>query len=141
MFTSSNGMCVAISTLATVAILGACSHNERPAAHAQTPPAAAAPGQEVKSAVADIVHARCDLEQRCNNIAPGQSFDSRGMCESKLQGATSNDLNTKDCPHGVDQEKLSTCLSDIRAEECGAHPIEALSRWNACRTGQICLSK
>lgn len=139
MFTTSIRVCLAILTLTTCGILAACSHSERPAAHSQMPPGASAPGREVKLAVKDIVDARCDLEQRCNNIAPGQTYDNRGMCESKLQGTTAEDLNTKDCKHGVDQEKLSTCLSDIRAEECGAHPIEALSRWNACRTGQLCL--
>lgn len=135
---SSIRMCLVVSTLATGAALGACSHSERPAAHAQTPPAASAPAQEVKSAVNDIVSARCDLEQRCNNVAPGQKFDSRDMCESKLHGATADDLNTKDCPLGVDQGKLSACLSDIKAENCGS-PLDSLSRWNACRTGQICI--
>lgn len=141
MSTSSMRICLAISTLTTGAILGACSHNERPATPSQLPPAASAPGKEVGSAVKDIVNARCDLEQRCKNIAPGKTFDSRDVCESKVQGSTADDLNTKDCPHGVDQAKLSTCLSDIRAEECGAHPFEALSRWNACRTGQLCRSE
>jgi hypothetical protein len=92
----------------------------------------------MESAVADIVEARCDLEQRCNNVAPGQKFDSRDTCESKLQGSTADDLNTKDCPHGVDPGKLSVCLADIKGEKCG-NPFDSLSRWNACRTGQICL--
>jgi hypothetical protein len=135
MSTSSIRTCLVISTLATGAVLGACSHSGRPAA--QTP-AASAPAREVKSAVKDIVNARCDLEQRCNNIAAGQKFDSRDMCESKLQGATADDLNTKDCPLGVDQGKLSACLSDIKAEDCG-NPLDSLSRWNACRTGQVCI--
>lgn len=131
---SSLRMCLTISTLAASAV-GACSHNDRPATHAQM---ASARSQKAKSAVNDIVNARCDLEQRCSNIASGKKYDSRDMCESKLQGATADDLNTKDCPHGVDQGKLSTCLSDIRAESCG-NPLDSLSRWNACRTGQICL--
>jgi Family of unknown function (DUF6184) len=135
---SSIRMCLTISTLAASAALGACSHNDRPAAHAARTQHMAYGSQNAKSAVNDIVNARCDLEQRCSNIASGKKYDSRDMCESKLQGATADDLNTKDCPHGVDQGKLSTCLSDIKAESCG-NPFDSLSRWNACRTGQICL--
>jgi hypothetical protein len=132
-------MCLAVSTLAVSAALGACSHNDRPAAYAHTHHTASASGHRATSAVNDIVNARCDLEQRCSNIASGKKYDSRDMCESKLQGSTADDLNMKDCPHGVDQGKLSKCLSDIKAESCG-NPFDSLSRWNACRTGQICLN-
>ena len=87
--------------------------------------------------VADIVHARCDLEDRCANIGPGQKFDSRAVCESKMQGETASHLNTSDCPLGVEPRKLDACISSILAQDCGSM-FDALNRWNACRNGQIC---
>jgi hypothetical protein len=121
-----------VSTFA--ALTGACSHTDKPAAYAEAPRA-----YELKSAVSDIVKARCNLEARCNNIGAGQKFDDRQACESKLQGSTADDLNSKDCPQGIDRDKLSECLADIKAESCGS-PLDSMSRWNACRTGNVCLN-
>ena len=117
--------------------LFACSHEQKPAEYSNAP-GASAPARELSGAVKDISNARCDLEQRCNNIGAGQSFDNREACETKMRGSLGDDLNTKDCPSGVDHEKLSACLSQIRAEECGS-PMDSMSRWAACRTGEICV--
>ena len=93
--------------------------------------------RSVEAAVADIVRARCDLEERCANIGPGLKFDSRDVCRSKMHGETASHLNTQDCPLGVDTRKLDACTSSILAQDCGSM-FDALSRWNACRNGQIC---
>jgi hypothetical protein len=132
MLASFTRLCLANSTLASCTLLGACSHDKRPA-YAEAPRA-----YELKSAVNDVVRARCNLEQRCNNIAAGKKYDDRQACESKLQGSVADDLNTQDCPNGVDHDKLSECLNDIKAESC-SNPLDSMSRWNACRTGNICL--
>jgi hypothetical protein len=120
-----------------LALLGAsaCSHAEKPAEHGR--PAASAPARELSSAVHDLSDARCDLEERCNHVGAGQTYENREACETKMHGSIGDDLNTNDCPHGIADSKLSSCLSDIHAEKCG-NPIEALSRWNACRKGEIC---
>jgi hypothetical protein len=122
-----------------IALLGltACSHEERPTEHSGAP-AASAPARELNSAVNDVADARCDLEQRCNNIGAGQSFDNREACETKMHGSVADELNTKDCPNGVDESKLSACLSQLRSEECG-DPMDSMSRWAACRQGELCL--
>ena len=92
----------------------------------------------VAAGVDAIVATRCDLEQKCSNIAPGQKYNSREACESKLQGTTAAELNIQDCPRGVDCGKLEACLATIRAEECSS-VFDSMSRWNACRTGTICI--
>jgi len=69
----------------------------------------------------------------------GQSYDNRAACESKLRASTADDLNTKDCPQGVDRSKISACRSQIQSEECG-NPVDTMSRWNACRKCQLCVS-
>ena len=93
--------------------------------------------RSVENAVSDIVGARCDLETRCGHIGPGQKFDSRPVCGSKMQGETAVQLNTADCPLGVEPRKLDACVSSILAQDCG-NLFDALNRWNACRNGQIC---
>jgi hypothetical protein len=91
----------------------------------------------VQAAVYDVVRARCDLESHCRNIGPGQKFESRSVCESKMQGETASHVNTSDCPLGVEPRKLDACITSILAQDCGSL-FDALNRWNACRNGQIC---
>jgi hypothetical protein len=129
---------LAISSIA-IALFGisACSHEERPTEHSGAP-AASAPARELSSAVNDVADARCDFEQRCDHIGAGQSFDDREACETKMHGSIADELNTKDCPNGVADSKLSACLSQLRSEKCG-DPMDSMSRWAACRQGELCL--
>jgi hypothetical protein len=132
------------STLRTssivIALLGiaACSHDSRPAEHSGAPGASVS-GRALSSVVDDIADARCELEQRCDNIGAGQTYDNRNTCETKLRSSITDDLNTKDCPNGVEHAKLSACLSQIRSEKCGS-PMDSLSRWAACRQGELCIN-
>jgi hypothetical protein len=122
------------AALGAGALIVACSHSALVPEHPDTP---AARAQSVEAAVADIVNTRCGLENHCHNIGPARKYDSADVCESKLQGTTASQLNTKDCPLGVDPKKLDVCLAAIRAEDCGSI-FDSLERWNACRNGQIC---
>ncbi len=118
-----------------LASASACSHNQRSAEH--NGPVASGPARELSSAVDDLTAARCDLEQRCNHVGDGQTYENREACETKLHGSIASELNTSDCPHGIADSKLTACKNDIKAESCG-NPIDAMSRWNACRKGAIC---
>jgi hypothetical protein len=114
-------------------VLAACVHvasNRRPETLEER-------AQSVAVAAGDVTEARCELEQRCGNVGPGQKFDSRPVCESKMHGETTSALNLKDCPLGVEPRKLDSCVASILAQDCGS-PFDALNRWNACRVGQIC---
>lgn len=123
---------VVSSALGLGPALLACSHDKRvDSAHEAKP-------TEITSARNTIVSARCDREQRCSNIGAGRDYENRNACTSKLEGKTGSDLNAQDCSRGVDQPKLSGCLSKIRTEDCG-NPIDSLSRFAACRTGEICI--
>jgi hypothetical protein len=132
-----------VSVVATgPALLMACDHDEHPASAHEAKhreKASAVPGTgDVNSARDSIVAARCDREERCSNIGGGKDYETRAACSSKLEGKTGSYLNTQDCAHGIDQPKLSDCLSKIRTEDCG-NPIDSLSRLAACRTGAICI--
>ena len=133
-------MMKSILTLSTLyALLGlfACSHDNRPAEHGSAPAASASRGA-LGSVIDDIADARCELEQRCDNVGAGQDYDNRAACETKLRGSLSDDLTLKACPNGVEHSKLSACLAQIRAEKCGS-PMDSMSRWAACRTSELCI--
>jgi hypothetical protein len=119
----------------------------------QNPPSGptAVPGTEVppgvtaaqntadQKAVDRIADARCDHEQRCNNIGQGQKYASRDECKHKLSSDTSNDLNAANCPKGLDQDALNRCVNAINNETCSVS-IDTLSRMADCRTGAICMN-
>jgi hypothetical protein len=92
-----------------------------------------------RSAVESITAARCDWEQRCNNVGSGKKYASRGQCVNRVHSDWQSDLNTLECPKGVVQAKLDRCLSTIRGEGC-ANPLESLGRLVACRQIEICRS-
>src|ERR1700754_5220558 len=95
-------------------LLAACAHMDE----YRRPETAVERTHSVESAVADIVGARCELEEHCRNVGPGQKFDSQQACESKLQGETAVALNIQDCPGGVERRKLDACISSILAQDC-----------------------
>jgi hypothetical protein len=69
--------------------------------------------------------ARCDREQFCDNVGGGKKYAARQVCMDQLRGSIGNDLNAYQCPRGL--------------EECGAHPVEAITRMDRCRSGAMCL--
>jgi hypothetical protein len=89
-------------------------------------------------AVDKIVAARCARETACNNVGPDKTHVNGQACSQKLKYDMREDLNTKDCPRGVDQKELDECLDEIRKESCN-NPIDTINRIAACRTGDMCL--
>lgn len=90
------------------------------------------------SAVASIATARCDRELRCKHIGPKEKFPTRGDCLADVQADKREDLNIDTCPAGIKEKELNQCVQSIRDEECG-HSLHAITRLNACRTGNLCL--
>ena len=95
--------------------------------------------QTVDSAVVSkLSAARCDREQSCKNVGPGQNYVSRDVCLDQMRGSLANDLNAYDCPRGIDESQLDRCMAAIRSEEC-SHPLDTISRMEKCRTGALCM--
>lgn len=88
-------------------------------------------------AVSRIVASRCAREAACNNVGASKHFQNAEGCTSQIRSDMKDDLNAKDCPHGVDAKELDECLSAIRAEDC-KNPIDTITRLTACRTGDLC---
>lgn len=60
------------------------------------------------------------------------------MCGLKLRADMGEDLNTQECPNGIDQKELEERLTEIRSESCN-NPIDKIERLAACRTSDLCL--
>jgi hypothetical protein len=90
------------------------------------------------SAVASIAAARYDREVRCGHIGAKEKFRSRAACVAETQRDKRDDINGDACPGGVRERELDDCLASIHDEACG-NPLDAISRLNACRTGNLCV--
>jgi hypothetical protein len=109
-----------------------CHHDDQPVVTAPPP-------QTVDAHIVDrLSSARCDRETTCNNIGAGHKYASREVCMDQIRGDLGNDLNTYNCPRGIDEGAVDQCMGAIRAEDCG-HPLDTLSRVEKCRTGAMCL--
>jgi hypothetical protein len=145
-----------IHTLVAVSLAGAgmmalgCEHTDRnvatesPAATPVSQPMGAtnaqALGPTVDPGVVDrLANARCDREQTCDNVGDGRKYASRHVCMDQQKGSIANDLNSFQCPRGIDGAAVQQCLSAIGGEECGAHPVEAITRMDRCRNGAMCM--
>jgi hypothetical protein len=89
-------------------------------------------------AVSSIATARCDRELKCKNIGPNKTYLSTDECVTKLQNDKRTALNPQECPQGVRDSDLASCLKSIRDEDCG-NPLDSVSRLAACRSGAMCL--
>jgi hypothetical protein len=92
-----------------------------------------------QAAIDKIVGARCTREATCKNVGAGKKHADPQACTQKIKMEMREDLNTKECPHGIDQKELDECLEAIQKEDCN-NPIDKISRLAACRTSDLCLS-
>lgn len=90
------------------------------------------------SATDSIAEARCARESTCNNIGADKKFSSNDDCMARIREDWRDDLNSRECPGGINQSELNECLTAIRNEECSS-PFDTLSRVAECASGQICV--
>jgi hypothetical protein len=130
-------------SLVTMGLLAACDRNSREGGSYQAPGASSSKGTTnmqptVDSAtVGRIATSRCDREQMCNNIGGGKAYVTRSACMDQMQGNIANELNSYNCPSGLDAQHVDECLAAISGEKCD-HPLDTLSRVDKCRTGALC---
>ncbi len=91
------------------------------------------------AAVDKVVAARCEREATCKNVGVDKRYANAQVCSQKLHADMKEDLNAKECPHGIDQKELNECLEAIRKEDCN-NPIDTIGRLAACRTSDLCLA-
>lgn len=131
----------ALCSLSLVVVAACSKNNDRPATSAngsepvtvQTP----TPANATRSAAESIARSRCQREQTCENVGPDKKYSSASDCLTRIRNDWKDDLNSRECPGGVNQTQLDQCVAKIRSEECGS-PFDTLSRVTECTAGQIC---
>jgi hypothetical protein len=89
-------------------------------------------------AVSAIATARCDRELKCKNVGPNKNYLSTDECVTKMQNDKRTALNEYECPNGVNDKELGSCLKSIREEDCG-NPLDSVTRLANCRSGALCM--
>jgi hypothetical protein len=138
---------LALGFFATTAVL-ACAEGtqssgartpETPVAGSEAPAGVTQAQNAVDERVADkLASARCDREQKCDQIGQGRKYATREVCQTQLRSDTMSDLNAKNCPRGLDQGAVDHCLSAIQAEPCTLS-VDTFARIADCRAGAICM--
>ena len=123
---------VSLASVGTLAL--GCEHTE------DRNVATADPASTHDAAVVNrLSNARCGREAACDNVGDGKKYASQQVCMDKMRGGIANDINSYQCPRGIDATAVSQCLMAVGNEECGAHPIEAITRMDKCRSGAMCM--
>jgi len=140
-------LAVSMTTAGVLAV--GCAHNDdntvasSPDSHRSPTQSVGVTNQQARNVggtVDRLTAARCDREQACNNIGDGKKYSSRHVCMDQVHGSIANDVNSYECPSGLDDSAVNQCLNATTNEECGVHPMEALSRLDKCRSGSMCPS-
>ena len=95
------------------------------------------PAAQSRSAVREISDARCDREERCDNVGAEKKYATRDICDQSVENDWADDLNGLDCPNGIVDAELEKCLAAIRDEDCGS-VLDALDRFTSCTAADIC---
>lgn len=102
------------------------------------PPMTAA--SRTRTAREQLSEARCQRERQCGNIGEDKTFSSSQDCLARIQSDWKDDLNTRQCPGGINQEQLDECLAEVRSEDCN-NPFDTLARITECTKAQICIEE
>jgi len=121
----------------------AAKEDDRELANARDPRPVTGTPKEVSRtstalAVSSVATARCDRELKCKNIGTNQKYLTTDECINKLQNDKRTSINPQECPSGVSDKDLASCLKSIRDEDCG-NPLDSISRLASCRSGALCL--
>jgi hypothetical protein len=122
-----------------------CSHDTTPASSAtnervrpNAPAGSMTAASGTHTAAQQIASARCEREQKCGNIGNDKTYSSSQDCLARIRADWQDDLNTRECPGGVNVHELNECLGQVRTEACG-NPFDTLARMTECTQAQICI--
>jgi hypothetical protein len=87
-----------------------------------------------------LTNARCQHESVCGNVGSARRFASHDACRSEVFPDASDRVRPEVCPAGVDEAKLSRCLSDVRSQRCadGSVTTGVLA---SCRERELCVAR
>ncbi len=117
-------------TVLTIGLFSACSKEKPPP---MTP--AAGTTQAIDQAITDMANARCDHEQRCNQIGANAKYSDRNHCIQVMGGKAREDL--QGCVRGVDQEDMRQCMTEISNQSCDGM-FSGIAESKACGMDDLC---
>jgi hypothetical protein len=128
-----------LSSLVGLSFLAvACGHSYNTRSSTETT-AAAAGNDPNYASIEKITMAKCDREERCDNVGQGKKFGTRQSCIDENRSSKRDDLRASECPGGIDQRQLEKCVAEIRAEHCG-NVLDKVNRLTACRDAALCMN-
>jgi|GEM_PF-2571698 len=105
----------------------------QPSSRAATPLSA----KEREQTSRALAAARCDREQRCNNVGDGKKYASRDACLGVAVADWKQELDMYNCPGGTKEGALDRCADEIRNDGC-LNPLASLERIVDCDTNSLC---
>jgi uncharacterized protein DUF6184 len=124
---------VGITITGGVLFVASCGGSDRPATTATT----SAWMVMNDDAAMRLANARCERDLECDDIGPGKRFADRDTCTRELGNEARIKLRAHDCPSGIDDQRLATCLNRVRAERC-EFALDTIERLDACRSSELC---
>jgi hypothetical protein len=127
----------AIVILAGLAMTAACNMNA-PKAPVEGVTTTGAGVVSNADAAKRMTSARCEHAKTCNEFGKDKDYADEAGCKSEVSHKMASEYKPEDCPHGVREERLATCLNQLKNEKCG-NIADKISRAEACRTGELCI--
>jgi hypothetical protein len=124
-----------LSMLGVVGLVVACSSPRAPVEGVTTTGAGVAAN---KDAALRITNARCEHAKECGDFGKDKKYADAAGCKSEVGHDLEGDFQPSSCPHGVREERLTTCVMKLKDEKCGniSDKINVLA---ACRRGELCI--
>lgn len=112
-------------------VVAGCGHREQP----EPLVPASGTARAIDMTVDDIATARCNHEQRCDQVGGDKRYSDRQHCMNTMRSETRADLNK--CTTGIDEKDVRECLDEIDKEECtGA--FHGLQEYKQCKLDDLC---
>jgi hypothetical protein len=119
-----------------VLIATACGSHETPPVQGVTTTGAGVVANN--DAISRITEAKCARARDCNELGQDKDYTDMDGCRRKVAHDETEDLKPGECPRGIKEEKLLSCLQEIKSGSCG-NVIKSISRGRTCRTSALCL--
>jgi hypothetical protein len=84
-----------------------------------------------------VTTTRCERELACNKVGQGRPHEDQSSCLEALGQEVEHEIGGEDCPYGVGENALKSCLAAIRQEPCGGR-LEQGERLPECRRRALC---
>lgn len=130
--------CMTLFAGAIVVAAGACSQSQP----ALPPPTDVQPRVSAADAVNRIAAAKCDREQRCNEMASKPTNEDTNECRLAVKHDIDKGFGDRAaCRNGVSKNDLDQCVAKLNAQDCGVVGTltEGIQTSMACGPMDLCL--